>query len=88
MWYDKYDADEYLNKQEAENFLSEVITEFYDRRKSDIELKVYTILQDCDFVETKASSWFLFSGSESCWSPGCAGQRLLFRLYDLQSQPL
>merc|ERR1712110_635334 len=39
MWFDKYDADEYLNKQEAENFLSEVITEFYDRRKSDIELK-------------------------------------------------
>ena len=73
MWYDKYDADEYLNKQEAENFLSEVITEFYDRRKSDIELKVYTILQDCDFVETKALILVLFSGSESCWSPGCAG---------------
>ena len=40
MWYDKYDADEYLNKQEAQTFLSEVITEFYDRRKNDIELKV------------------------------------------------
>ena len=40
MWYDKYDADEYLNKEEAVDFLSEVVTEFHDRRQNDIELKV------------------------------------------------
>ena len=40
MWHDKYEADEYLNKQEADNFLSEVITEFYDRRQNDITVKV------------------------------------------------
>ena len=40
MWYEKYEAEEYLNQQEADNFLSELITEFYDRRQSDITLKV------------------------------------------------
>ena len=40
MWYDKYDADEYLNKEEAVDFLSEVVTEFHEQRQNDIELKV------------------------------------------------
>ena len=58
MWYEKYDADEYLNKQEAQHFLSEVITDFNDRRQSDIELKVSIFVESS--VETKTLSLFCF----------------------------
>ena len=81
MWNDKYDAYEYLNKQEAVNFLSEVITEFQDRRQNYIELKV-NISDDCR-LETFPHPYF--SGSESGRSPGCVFLRLLFPFDDLQS---
>ena len=81
MWYDKYDADEYLNKEEAVDFLSEVVTEFHDRRQNDIELKV-NISGAC---KPFSSSFICCSGSESSCSPGCLCLRLLFHVDDLQS---
>ena len=40
MWYDHYEADDYLNKDEAETFLTELASEFLKRRDSDLALKV------------------------------------------------
>ena len=40
MWYDNYEADDYLNKDEAETFLTELASEFLKRRDSDLALKV------------------------------------------------